>query len=275
MPIRFYDRHKIAVRITVGMLMLLGIWKLSVETLHIDVTQNDVYLQDLPGELDGIRIVQLSDMHLGPFVPESLIERAVETANKCNADYAVVTGDFVSQSSDYADKCMEILTKLTPRRGIYMVAGNHDYSRGITVIREAATRYGLNLMTNSSEELMPGLYIAGIDDESKGNVDIAGTFKDIPKDSATVVITHEPQTARLVQDRDVLVLTGHTHGGQIGIPFITRKFMDKYFAFRSGWYQQGKAKLYVNRGIGFNGIIPMRFRCNPEVSVFILHPAKH
>ncbi len=255
--------------------MLLGIWKISVETLHIDVTQNDVYLQDLPGELDGLRIVQLSDLHLGPFVPESLIERAVEAANKCNADYVVVTGDFVSQSSDYADKCMEIIAKLTPKRGVYLVAGNHDYSRGIEATHKSASKYGLTLLENNSRKLSPGLYIAGIDDEGEGHADAESTFKDIPEGAATVVITHEPQTARFVQDREVLVLTGHTHGGQIGIPYITRKFMDKHFGFRSGWYQQGKAKLYVNRGIGFNGMIPMRFRCNPEVSVFTLHPAKH
>lgn len=254
--------------------VFFGMWQISIAMLPIDVTTFQVSLEGLPKKLDGLRIVQLSDIHLGPFVPEKLVNKAVNAAIKCNPDIVVLTGDFVSFSPKYADKCMTIIAQLKPRYGVYAVAGNHDYYQGIEKIQHAARKQGFHFLINASNEVLPGFHVAGIDDESRGTVDAKAALRNVPKNAALLLITHEPATARYVHFRGALALTGHTHGGQINIPYITRSFIIRYFGFISGWYNIGKAKLYVNRGIGFNGIIPFRFRCNPEVSVFILHPAK-
>lgn len=271
---RLSKRKKTMLCIVIGLLISLGMYRCWLHYIPIDVTNNDVFLQGLPKILDGLRIVQLSDIHLGPYVPEDLVNRAVDIANRCNPDIAVLTGDYTSISSDYVDKCMEIMAKLKPKHGIFLVPGNHDYLLGIQAFREAVSKHGLELIMNSSREVVPGLYMVGIDDETEGHPDADRAFKGVPTDSAAVVITHEPSTIRFIKDRDMLVLTGHTHGGQIGIPFITREFITRSYGYRAGWYRIGKKQLYVNRGIGFSGRVAFRFRCNPEVSVFILHPAK-
>lgn len=260
-------------KITYAAILLLILWlilRLSAINTPIDIYSYNVNLKRLPEHLDGLRIVQLSDIHLGPFVPESLVEQTVDRVNQQNPDIVAITGDFTSHSARYTEKCMRIISKIISKHGIYLVAGNHDHKYGIEKLETAADKYNLKLLMNCSEEPIDGLRIVGIDDETRGNMDIRKATSGLKKNDPVLILTHEPPTSRFVHEYNALVLTGHTHGGQVNIPYITHEFLWKSYRYSDGWYKVNKAKMYVNRGIGFNGFLPIRFRCNSEITVFNL-----
>lgn len=244
------------------------------EPRHPVLTVYHVAVPDLPANLDGFRIVQLSDIHRRRFVPDSVIARAVEMANSTNPDAVVLTGDYVSRNPEDIQPCFDMLSRLKPRLGKYAVLGNHDHWTDAKAVSESITRHHIKLLDNASARLSPGLYLAGIDDQWVGSPDVKAAFKGVPKDAACVMLSHTPMAVPLFAGHKGLLVTGHTHGGQVTIPFIPRNRLPGLLGcpYTEGWYRDGNLLVYVNRGIGMINP-PVRFRCRPEVTLYILHPA--
>jgi len=232
---------------------------------------------DLPGLhplLDGLRIVQLSDLHRGPLVAEDAIAAAAAAAMELQPDLVTLTGDFVSISHTNIASCIEALLPLRAPLGVYGVPGNHDHHAGAGVIAARLAGAGIPLLVNRNVEVERGLYLAGVDDLWSGNARPDAALSGIPRGAARILLSHNPSVVDGV-DESLLLLAGHTHGGQINIGPLTGFFtsaVTSHGRFLSGWYRNGQTRLYVNRGIGVVGI-PLRFRSRPEVTLFVLRAA--
>ena len=251
--------------------ILLAVYVLIIEPRWIAVTHYDVYLSGLPPDLDGTKIVQLSDLHRGNKVPDSIIKRAVRLANAENPDVVVLTGDFINTSAANAEPCARMLSLLNARRGKFAVLGNHDHWYGARKVTDDLEAHGIQVLTNRNHLVAPWLYIIGIDDYWAGHPNIKRAWSGVDENVGQVLLSHTPRAAPLFVNKRCLALTGHTHGGQFIIPFIRRNRLPglRGSPYISGWYQNGKSSMYVNRGIGM-AMVPIRFLCRPEITVFTL-----
>lgn len=243
------------------------------EPYHPVLTTYDVAVPGLPESLDGFRVVQLSDFHRSLAVPGGPIDRAVQLANGAHADVALLTGDFVSRNAANATSCCNSLSKLRTTRGAYAVLGNHDYWTNAPKVSRAITNSGIKLLTNRGLRLPDGLWLVGVDDEWSGAPDEVAAFRDVKPGDPCVMLCHEPISIKRFAGRTGLLVTGHTHGGQVNLPIFTKRLvaLTHHGSYVWGWYRQGGVLMYVNRGIG-TVFPPVRFRCRPEVTLFILHP---
>lgn len=245
--------------------------ELTVETLTLKLAR-------LPRAFDGLTLVQLSDMHHGPYVSLEHIENAVALANQAKPDVIAITGDFIGIRARYMKACVGALAKLDARH-IFAVLGNHDYELGYLEQSIALLKASpIQLLRNQALRLKEGgeeIAIVGVDDVSLNEANLPRALDGLPEELFKLALVHEPDYADTVaQERVDLQLSGHSHGGQVKIPglgpLILPKFAEKY---REGLYQVGDLlQVYTTRGIGL--IQPaVRFNCPPEVTVFRLERA--
>lgn len=250
----------------------LVIYARWIEPGWIQVTQHTIYVHGLPKSLDGITIVQLSDLHRGRRVNDSLIEQSVKIAQSESPDIVVLTGDYVSSGEGNAEPCARMLGQLKPRMGTYAVLGNHDYWYGELEVIRAMRSQGIVVLRNTNRQVAPGLYIIGIEDIWAGYPDVKKSWSGVDPNAAQIVLAHSPRAVKLFSSHRCLALTGHTHGGEFKIPLIPRSKLPglRGWEYIQGWYKTGNTDLYVNRGIGLVNPAKIRFLSRPEISVFHL-----
>ncbi len=249
---------------------------------RLERTEHTVALPHLPAALAGLRVVQLTDLHRSRHTSDRLLRAAVAQCVAWRPDIILLTGDFVNHDPADIAPCMEILAPLAPRTtggsiaplGVYAVPGNHDRRAGLEQVQAGLAGLGITFLLNSSVRLDNGLALVGIDEDWHGTPDVELAFAGIPPDAPTLALAHNPGTADLMADRECLIFSGHTHGGQVNVPFLTAHVVRwiKAKHYRAGWYTVGRAQLYVNRGLG-NADLPIRFRCRPEIALFTLSPS--
>lgn len=254
---------------------VLLIYARMIEPRNIELTTYHIAVPNLPPEMDGFKIVQLSDLHRRFVVPDDIIKKAVRVANSTHADAAVLTGDYVGYKSVDINPCFDMLEDVHTRLGSFAVLGNHDHWTDADAVNKSIKDHGITLLTNSSAKLTKGLFLVGIDDEWAGHPNAHAAFKKTDSKACCVMICHSPLSVSRFGNRKGLLITGHTHGGQINIPFVPRNHLPglKGWQYIKGWHEVGGILMYVNRGIGM--VNPaIRFHCRPEVTLFILHRAK-
>ncbi|MFL5341723.1 MAG: metallophosphoesterase [Gemmataceae bacterium] len=258
-----------------------------VEPTWLEVNRLDIPVRGLPPGFDGFRIVQLSDLHCGWQMPLEHIRNSVAVANAEKADLAVITGDFVHKGYKHVAASAEAVAGLRAEHGVYAVLGNHDFSvrnaLGVRryrdlhqTIADALAAKNLRVLRNEYVQLRRGdaaLYLAGVEDLWSRACDLGRALDGLPEDAPRVVMAHNPQTVELLHGRRCdLMLSGHTHGGQIDWPGVGRLFLDKGGRrFAAGLYRHDQTHLYVNKGVGYGW--RFRFRVRPEVAVFTLRAA--
>lgn len=268
------------------------LWAL-LEPYRIEIRHFDVCLENLPAEAENLRVLQISDLHAGAIQPRFLLRKIIAAARMENADLIALTGDLVSRRNSYsrlsfaqfwARPTLEIaqivaheLRDLRPRLGVYAVPGNHDLvGDSFAPIAIALEKEGISTLVNRAIRLENGLVLAGLDDLRVGNPDFCQTFAAIEASEAQLILNHNPRAALLMAHRNALILSGHTHAGQIRFPLAAlQKFpvdVGNSFYLR-GFYRLGRAQLYVSRGAGTIHF-PLRFRARPEIAVFTLKRAK-
>ncbi|MEN6372090.1 MAG: metallophosphoesterase [Armatimonadota bacterium] len=241
------------------------------EPRHIELNTYYVPVQNLPQGLDGLRVVQMSDLHLGSTTPNDIISKAVDMANSARPDIVALTGDFVTYHESASVPLSKILSRLHPRIVTYAVLGNHDYDVGKKIVTDALNKCGIQVLVNRSMQPVRGLYIVGMDDPHGGKPDAVAAFRGIDENKCYIMLAHTPEQVYRLKGRHGLLLTGHTHGGQVRLPWMSGRMVPGYVNGRyiAGWYLDGDLRTYVNRGIGMTNA-PIRFRCRPEVTVFVL-----
>ncbi|HTN51672.1 MAG TPA: metallophosphoesterase [Anaeromyxobacter sp.] len=227
---------------------------------------------------DGLRVAQLSDLHVGARTPSATVRAAIEEANAFHPDLVVLTGDFVCHSRGDVGEVGELVAGLAAPT--VAVLGNHDVwvdPRGVArVLRGSGYEVLENAWTTVSLRGAP-LRIVGVGDHATGREDVPRALSGLGPGSSPLVLAHGPRTADRLRalDRPLLCLSGHTHGGQINLPLLTPLFLSGVAGepYLRGRYQLGEVQLYVNRGVGNSGL-RVRINAPPEVTLATLRRAE-
>ena len=267
--------------------------KLKVENLTVAIA-------DLPPSLQGTKIVQLSDFHYDGFgLSQNLLAEAIATTNQAEPDLIVLTGDYITSDPNPIYDLILHLKNLQSRLGIYAVLGNHDlyYHHSKREIIKALNSIGIQVLWNQiAYPFGPELALVGLADFRSSKFNPARVIKQLDPTIPRIVLSHNPDSAEILQQWRVdLQLSGHTHGGQIRLPFFgpvpawlptitamipkpLRPFLPfvrkdcrqlyHHWEWAQGFHQIGNNSLYVNRGLGT--YLPGRLFCPPEVTVIRL-----
>jgi len=240
------------------------------------VNHERIWLDALPNASGGLRIVQISDIHHGLFLPKEWLAEAVQQANRLDPDIIALTGDFVTYSRRNIGPAAEILGRLRARRGVFAVLGNHDFRVDADAVTAALQRQHIDVLRNRHIQLGFGgapLYLAGVDDYGYG-ADLRRAVRGIPRDAATILLAHNPRIVHLASRNGVsLILAGHTHGGQVNLPLLGTVYgrSPERLRYKIGWDRLGATQIYVSRGLG-TIVLPWRLRCPAEISHLELLP---
>lgn len=265
-------------------------WRAAYESAvgpeRILISMYEMEIQDLHKSLNGLRIVQLTDIHHGPWLPLEFVDAIVEKANNLKPDIVALTGDYVVNAPRYIKPVVESLSRLRPQIATTAVLGNHDWWEGGEELRDALIAAGIHVIDNDRRLLAPdrqfmdetdeGLCIAGVGDPWADKVDFDAALAGVPDNVPRLVLSHNPDCAEdrhflKVGYRVDLMLSGHTHGGQVCFPNTGQPMLPK---IRKNKYARGlvfgpQCPVYVCRGIGTAGV-PLRLASDPEIAVFDL-----
>jgi uncharacterized protein len=226
--------------------------------------------------LDGLTIALMSDFHHDDFDDDTLMDRAIAATNALRPDLVMLTGDFISQDVAGLDALGGHLRRLVARLGVFGTLGNHDQWGGRS--REVTRRLeksGVAILRNHATGLRAPsgarFFAAGLESAWAGHPDLARALRGVPEDAPVLLGWHEPDPFDSIDDSRVLLqLAGHTHGGQVRVPFYGALQLPAYGRkYVAGLFRQGGRCLYVTRGIGALGV-PVRFCCPPEISFLTL-----
>lgn len=243
------------------------------EPYMLSIEHERIQLSRLPKAFDGFRIVQLSDIHHGPFSSRDQIERAVETANRLQPDIIALTGDYISKERHYAAPCAEMLGRLKARYGVYAVLGNHDHWVDAALITDLFRAEGITVLINEGmhfEKNGASFWLAGVDDTMVGLEDLSLALAGARRDEMKLLLAHNPIILRRAARASVdLVLSGHTHGGQVAIRGERNTLRGARKRLLKGHGRLANTQIYVNRGLG-TVVLPIRYGCPPEISLLEL-----
>lgn len=277
----------------------LALYSSEIERHWIEVNEREVALAGLPQVFDGMRIVQLSDIHLDEYTEPFFLRRVIDRVNEMNPDAIFLTGDFVTEilyprryaktafairarkfARGAAWQCADMLRDLKCRE-LYAIMGNHDLVVGATQVTEALTTNGIRVLRNSFlpiERNGERFWLAGLDDAVEGdpNPDLAvpPSIRNRPNEPV-VLMCHAPDYVDVLRAHPAgqavsLMMSGHTHGGQIRFPLVGAFHLPSWGRkYVEGWFRFGGLQLHVNRGIGTVGV-PFRLNCPPEITLMTL-----
>jgi hypothetical protein len=236
-----------------------------------EVTKTDVWLSRLSAAHDGLKIVQLTDLHHSLFTPLEEIQRAVHMANHLRPDVVALTGDYVTLSPVFIWPVARALGKLRARLGVFAILGNHDFRVDPEEITRALRAQRIRVLRNSHHALRSrggNLWMVGVDDLWWEAADLRAAMRAIPARDPTVLLCHNPLGIHMASEHGVdLVLSGHTHGGQVRLPVVGSVYGRSKLGerFVEGWNRLNGTQIYVSRGIG-KVLVPIRFGCPPEIT---------
>lgn len=250
----------------------------SVSSPEPELTETEIWLRRLPPAFDGLRVVHLTDIHHSVYTPIESVEEAVHLANRLRPDLVALTGDYVTLSPSYIWPAARALGKLRARHGVYAVLGNHDFQVDAGEITRALRAQRIRVLRNAHVALRSRgatLWLAGVDDLWWNADDFAAALRFVPPRETKIVLCHNPIGIRQAAEHGVdLVLSGHTHGGQVRLPLVgsVRGRSKLGERFVEGWNRLDGTQIYVNRGIG-KSVVPLRLNCPPEIACLRLRRA--
>jgi len=233
-------------------------------------------ISNLPHDLDGLRIVQITDIHLSPFLSEAEFARAIDMANETRANLALVTGDLTSRRGDPVDAALRQLARLRADAGALGCLGNHEVYSGTEdyVTREGA-RIGVEFLRSKTKMLRFGaatINFAGVDYQKFNSHYLRGAERMVAPGVINVLLSHNPDVFPVAAKQGYdLTIAGHTHGGQVNVELLHQNWdVARYFTpYVLGLYREGNASVYVSSGLGTIGV-PVRLGAPPEVSLIRL-----
>ncbi len=242
------------------------------------VHRREIAIAGLPPAFDGYQIAQISDLHCGPFASGARVDRWVAQVNALGPDLVAVTGDLIASGSAFVPVVAASLGKLRGRDGVFACMGNHDYFTDGEAMVAALEAAGLDVLRNRGVSVRRGdqtMYVAGVDDTWTHRNDVPRALAARPAHAAAVLLAHDPALFPEAAAHGVdLTLAGHTHGGQLGVPFLAKRYnlARLMTEFTTGIYRRGRSTLYVNRGLGATGL-PVRVAVPPEIALLTLRRA--
>lgn len=249
-----------------------------IEPYNYALSETNIFIRDLPQAFEGFRIAQLTDVHHSRIVGLEAIERVVSLTQQIKPDLIALTGDYTTSYRRYIEPCAEVLGKLNAPEGVWAVLGNHDHYTDPELTTRALERNHISVLNNVNTLLRrrsDSLQLSGIDDTSWAGDDWTRALYGLSRTRPTVLLSHQPIVLDLPQVEDIsLILSGHTHGGQINIPWLgtPARLLTKDLKYAHGLFKRGETQLYVSSGTGVIGL-PLRFGVRPEIAVLRLRRA--
>ena len=244
-----------------------------VERTRLVAREVDLPIDGLSPDLHGLRLVQLTDMHLGPFLSEKELARAVDMANEFRAHIALVTGDLITDRGDPLDACLRQLSRLKSSDGIFACMGNHEgYIRAENYTARQGRRLGIEFLRGASHLVRFGdasLNLAGVDHQKMGGPYLVKGRRLLREGSLNVLLSHNPDVFPVAAAQGYrLTMAGHTHGGQLAVELfgLSLNVSELFTPYVHGVYRRGRSAVHVSRGIGTVGI-PVRIGAPPEVNL--------
>jgi predicted MPP superfamily phosphohydrolase len=235
-----------------------------------------VPIANLPKDLDGLRIAQLSDIHLSPFLSEQELAHAVSMANEVKPHLAVVTGDLITAAGDPLDACLRQLAKLRAEAGTLGCLGNHEiYARVEDEATRKGAQAGISFLRQQSRKLRFGnsiLNVTGVDYQRMGGEYLKGAEQWIVPGATNILLSHNPDVFDVAAGQGWdLTISGHTHGGQVTVEILNQSLNAARFftPYVYGLYRKGSSSIFVTRGVGTVGV-PARVGAPPEVALIRL-----
>ncbi|CAN7298628.1 metallophosphoesterase [Paenibacillus sp. LjRoot56] len=275
---RSFLKHSLLAVGSLGILSgMSGAYGIFGEPNWIQTTTVKLAYKRYPASFAGMRIVQFSDTHISKYYGLSHLTRLAQLLQRQEPDILVFTGDlFDSRQGEISNDVIPILSQLHATHGKFAVLGNHDLRMDAARITEVLEQSGFKVLVNGSQRISRGdesIHIVGVDEMFHGKPNLPFALKGIDQDEFVLLLAHEPDFADLASSYAVdLQLSGHSHGGQIRIPFYGSVFTpDLGQKYSIGLYnfEGTEFHVYTNRGIGTT-LLPIRFNCRPEITVFVL-----
>ena len=273
---RFLKRSALACLGIGGTGLAAAVDALVVEPRWIGVERLDVPIRGLGAALDGLRVVLISDTHCGPWTRPAYVRKAVRLANEQEPDVVLLLGDYVHRDRRRIAPGIAPFADLRAEHGVFAVLGNHDHWEGASATRLALADASIPELDSSSVTIGVGgsrLAIGGVDDLWTARQDLEATFGAVPGDVPRLLVSHNPDYAEVMPAgvRVDLMVSGHTHGGQVWLPFVGAPLVPSRFGqkYRAGLVQGPRCPVYVTRGLG-TITPPVRFLCRPELTVLTI-----
>jgi predicted MPP superfamily phosphohydrolase len=253
-------------------LVVLGVVAACVDAIFIEPYRIEVTHNQVQAPIARpLKIAHLSDLHTAGLGRREL--RLLELLSAEQPDVIVITGDSLTRGFQY-EKIRPLLSRLQAPLGVWLVRGNWENQYPMRLERERLfySQLGIHFLLNEARPLRDDVWLAGLDDPSTGapNMDLA--LSTVPHGAYVIALFHAPGYFDQVSDRVPLVLAGHTHGGQIRLPFVPVFWKPRDSGrYLEGWYRERGSQMYVSRGIG-TSFLPIRFRCRPELSIITVSP---
>lgn len=254
--------------------------------LNLKITNPRIALPNLPSAFDGFRILQLSDLHIGPFMTGPEIRKVVEISNRAKPDLVALTGDFVTWDATTQYAVVDALSGLKAPFGVWGCLGNHEiYTHTEASITALFAALGFRMLRQQSAVISEGhdfINLIGVDFQTRRSFGrrrrgfvrqyLEGVRSLMIPHTANILFSHNPNTFDRAAELGIdLSLAGHTHGGQVSLEFMDANISPSRLItpYVEGWFRRGRGQLYVNRGIGTIGL-PMRIGAPPEITIYHL-----
>ncbi len=257
----------------------------------LEVTYQDIMIPNLPREFENMTVTLASDFHSSPYMSLADLKKIVRRINDLKSDVILLPGDFVTSHWEELPPIAEAFSELRAKYGVFASTGNHDHDVDADLISEGLENVGITMLRNENRALTINgakLHLLGVDDDASESIldfikgqhapHIEETFKGLPNDAATILLCHRPyHFDEYAQTKIGMMLSGHTHGGQIvlarfGRSVITMSSLASRFidGFYDANQKDSQTRMYVSRGLGVVDI-PFRLNCPPELTQFTLH----
>ncbi len=261
-----------------GAVALLASYPVFIERYIVLINRYRIPVPNLPAAFAGFRLLQLADLHYGSLVPLSFIRKVVNECNQLRKDIVVCTGDYVHErnATGQIDAVWPVVMQLTAEGGVYSVLGNHDHWADTEQSQSWLDKSGQNLRHRVIPIVRHGerIWLAGGGDLWEDHLPLDELLADVPPEDCRIVLAHNPDTADTQFSARVdLMISGHTHGGQVDIPFVGPPVLPvKNKNYSSGLKMSPRGmKVFISKGIGW-AVYPVRFNCFPEIAVLELVP---
>ena len=271
--------------IAVGIGFLL-LWSFYIEPSSLSYKRYEITLDDWPTSQDGLSVAVIADLHVGaPYMPLERVKTIVRSVNNIKPDLILLAGDYsideigrvIGGTFVKRQPIARELSKLKAKLGVFAVLGNHDWYNGADKARQVFEGVGIPVLDDEAIEIKDGknrFWLVGISDYLKGRHDVGKAFRGVPKDASVIVLTHNPDVFPELPRPVSIGLAGHTHGGQVRLPFIGSPVVPSSYGQRyiAGHIIENGKHFFVSPGIG-TSIIPIRFRMPPEIPIITLRSA--
>src|SRR5438552_8085536 len=272
------------IRITLGIIVLLIVsclvWGVFIEPSRLIVRQETIQIDNLPKELTGLRIALIADIHSGgPFIDDHKLRQIVELTNQQNPDLIVLLGDYMSPDSWHSRRVEPEVTaaamkSLRAPMGVFAVLGNHDWWYNGGKVRRAFEANGIPVLDDEVAEVKwqnGSFWLVGLADFWTRPQHVSETLAKVPQGAPVIAITHNPDVFPGLPQSVPLLLTAHTHGGQVNLPLIGAPIVPSRFGrkYTAGHVFENGHHMVVTTGIG-TSILPIRFRVPPEIVILTI-----